>query len=119
VTGFTLIEVVGALVIFSVGVLMVMQVSGALTTQMRYAGARSELAVLVNEQLDSIESLPFDSVELGAGTVQDTVTVQGWPYERLVVVAIITPILAKIDITFSPMGSGPSHAVTSYTSEVW
>ena len=35
------IEVVGALVIFSVGELTVMQVGGALTTQMRYAGARS------------------------------------------------------------------------------
>jgi hypothetical protein len=106
-------------VIFSVGVLMVMQVSGALTTQMRYAGARSELAVLVNERLDSIESLPFDSIESGAGTVQDTVTVQGWSYERLLVVAMITPILAKIDITFSPVDNGPSHSVTSYRSDVW
>jgi prepilin-type N-terminal cleavage/methylation domain-containing protein len=115
--GFTLIEVVGALVIFSVGVLMVMQVSGALTTQMRYAGARSELTVLVNEQLDSIESAPLDS--LVAGTAQDTVSVQGWSYDRTIVVTRITPILARVDISFSPLASGPSHAVTSYTTEVW
>ena len=60
--GFTLIEVIGALVIFSVGVLMVIQVSGALGTQMRYAGARSELSTMAGERLDSLESLPIASL---------------------------------------------------------
>jgi prepilin-type N-terminal cleavage/methylation domain-containing protein len=116
--GFTLIEVIGALVIFSVGVLMVMQVGGALTTQMRYAGARSELVVLANEQLDSIEGAPFDT--LSAGTTQITVTVQGWEYQRTVTVTRVTPVLARVDIALAPIdGRGPSHAVTSYTSAVW
>jgi hypothetical protein len=43
-----LIEVIGALVIFSVGVLMVMQVSGAMGILMRYAGVRSEIVVIAN-----------------------------------------------------------------------
>lgn len=116
--GFTLIEVIGALMIFSVGVLMVIQVSGALGVQMRYAGVRSEIAVLANERLDSLESAPLDSIS--AGTTRDTLIVQGLSYERLVVITSVTAVLAKIDVTLSPVDSiGPSHAVTSYTSAVW
>lgn len=117
-TGFTLIEVIGALVIFAVGILMIMQVSGALTTQMRYAGIRSEIVALAAERVDSIESAPFDSVD--AGTVQDTVTVQGWSYLRTVTVTSVTPVLARIEVELVRTdGLGPSHAVTSYTSDVW
>lgn len=116
--GFTLIEVLGALVIFSVGILMVMRVGGALTTQMRYAGARSEIVVLANEQLDSIEAMPFDSIT--PGTALDTVTVQGWSYVRRVVVTSVTPVLARVEVGLSRVDSlGPSHVVTSYTSAVW
>ena len=117
-TGFTLIEVIGALVIFSVGVLMVMQVSGALGTQMRSAGARSEIVVLTNASLDSIGSTPFGSIT--AGTTLDTLTVQGWPYERTVTITALTAVLARIDVSVTPIdGVGPSHSVTSYTSTVW
>ena len=116
--GFTLIEVVGALLIFSVGVLMVIQVSGALGTQMRYAGLRSEIAVRVDESVDSLAATPFDSI--AAGTSRDTVSVQGQAYERVVAVTSITPLLARIDVALAPVGgSGPSHAVTSYASSVW
>ncbi len=118
VRGFTLIEVIGALVIFSMGVLMVIQVSGALGTQMRYAGARSEISVLANERLDSLEATPFDSI--GTGTSADTLTVSGWSYQRQVVVTEITPVLYQIDVTVSPIGvPGPSYSATSYTSAVW
>lgn len=116
--GFTLIEVLGALVIFSVGVLMVMQVGGALSTQMRTAGARSQIVVLAHASLDSIEATPLDS--LTVGTVLDTVVVQGWSFQRTMTVTSVTPILSRVDVTVAPSGGGgPSHAVTSYTSAVW
>ena len=116
--GFTLIEVIAALVIFAVGILMIIRVSGALTTQMRYAGARSEIVALANERLDSIEAAPFDS--LTAGTWEDTVNVQGWPYRCRITVSDLTPVLARIDIDLVRVDSlGPSHSVTSYTSAVW
>ena len=116
--GFTLIEVVGALVIFSVGVLMVMRVGSSLTTQMRYSGARSELVVLASAQVDSIEATPFDSITGGSTT--DTLTVQGWSYERQVTVTLLTPVLGRVEVAFIPVGNlGPTHAVTSYTSAVW
>jgi prepilin-type N-terminal cleavage/methylation domain-containing protein len=116
--GFTLIEVIGALVIFSVGVLMVMQVGGALTTQTRYAGTRSELVVLANERLDSIAALPLASIT--TGTTDDTVAVQGWSYQRVVTITVLTPVLARIDVTLARVdGAGPAYSVTSYTSDVW
>lgn len=97
---------------------MVMQASGALGIQMRYAGARSEIVVLANERLDSLEATPLAS--LSAGTIQDTLTVQGLTYERTVTITSITPVLAKIEISLVSLdGDGPSHAVTSYTSAVW
>jgi len=116
--GFTLIEVIGALVIFSVGVLMVLQLSGALGTQMRYAAARSEIAVMGSERLDSLEATPFDS--LAVGTTTTSVTVTGQSYQRQVIVTQITPVLYRIDVTLSPVAStGPSYGVTSYRSAIW
>jgi Tfp pilus assembly protein PilV len=113
-----LIEVIGALVIFSVGVLMVMQVSGAMGTQMRYAGVRSEIVVIANERLDSLEVVPLAS--LTAGTLTDTVVVQGMAYRRSSTVTSLTAVLARVDVSMLPVGGeGPSHAVTSYTSAVW
>ena len=116
--GFTLIEVIGALVIFSLGVLMVIQVSGALGTQMRYAGTRSELVVHANERLDSVAAEPFASVS--PGTSFDTLTIQGAEYECTLTVAMISPLLKRIDVTLAATsGEGPSHAVTSYLSGSW
>jgi prepilin-type N-terminal cleavage/methylation domain-containing protein len=116
--GFTLIEVIGALVIFSVGVLMVVQVSGALGTQMRYAGARSELAVLASQTIDSVEATPFASV--ATGTTVDTLVVEGITYQCTVAISTVTPVLRQIDVSMVAVdGNGPSHSVTSYTSAVW
>lgn len=116
--GFTLIEVMGALVIFSVGILMVMQVGGALSTQIRYAGTRSEIVVLANERLDSIEALPFASVT--GGVLEDTLIVQGWSYARKATVTMLTPVLARVEVElFRVDSAGPTHVVTSYTSAAW
>lgn len=116
--GFTLIEVIAALVIFSLGVLMVIQVSSAVGRQMSYAGVRSTLVVLANENLDSLQALPFAS--LVAGVDADTVLVQGTSYARTRTVTAVTPMLTRIDIALTPVGgTGPSHSVTSYAAASW
>ncbi len=116
--GFTLIEVIGALVIFSVGVLMVVQVSGALGVRMRYAGARSEVVVFANERLDSLEATTFAS--LVAGTSLDTLLAEGMTFQSTVTITSVTPVLKRIEVSIAPLGgNGPSHAVTTYSSDVW
>ena len=89
--GFTLIEVIAALVIFSVGVLMVLQLTTALSRQMEYAATASELVVRSEERLDSLEALPFTS--LVPGTTVDTITIHGVPYLRTAAVTSVTGLL--------------------------
>lgn len=116
--GFTLIEVIGALVVFSVGVLMVIGVSGASTKQIRYAGITSELTVRASERLDSLEAEPFGA--LAFGTEVDTITVSGRPYRRTVVLTRLNPLLAEVDIDVEPVdGVGPSYGLASYVGEIW
>ena len=117
--GFTLIEVVGALLIFSMGVLMVVQVSSALGFRMRYAGARSEIVVFADERLDSLAAEAFSS--LAAGTALDTIDAEGMMFRSSVTISSVTPVLKRIDVSIIPLngGTGPSHAVTAYASASW
>ena len=116
--GFTFIEVVGALVVFAFGVLMVIRLSTATSTQMRYAGVSSALALRAAERLDSLAAEPFSS--LAAGSHADIVVVSGLDYDRTVVLTRLTPLLMRVDVTLQPRGTeGPSYQVTSYVSEVW
>lgn len=114
--GFTLIEVIGALLIFSVGVIMVLQLTGALSRQMEYAAKSSELVVRAQERLDSLEALPFDSITVG--TRQDTLTVRGIRFIRRATITSVTALLRKIDVTVTPLtaGQGPSVSSTSYAT---
>jgi Tfp pilus assembly protein PilV len=119
ILGFTLIEVVGALLVFSMGVLMVVQVSGALGFRMRYAGARSEIVVNANERLDSLAAEAFAS--LTPGTTTSTISAEGMTFQRSVTITTVTPLLKRIDVSIAPTagGEGPTHAVTSYASAAW
>ena len=107
------------MVIFSMGVLMVIQVSGALGTRMRYAGARSQIVVYANERLDSLAAEPFAS--LSTGTTTSTLAAEGMSFESTLTVSSVTPLLKRIDISIEPVagGEGPSHAVTGYASGDW
>lgn len=117
--GFTLIEVIGALVIFSLGVIMVLQLTGALSRQMEFAAKTSQVVARAQERLDSLESLPFDSLTLGSR--QDTTTILGTPYRLSTTVTAVTAILRQIDLTMAPSSgaSGPTYTTTSYSSAPW
>jgi prepilin-type N-terminal cleavage/methylation domain-containing protein len=119
VRGFSLIEVIAALVVFSMGVLMVLSLTTALSTRMQYSAVASELAVRSQERLDSLESLPFAS--LTVGTKVDTITVQGVQYVRTVVVTPVTGLLYELQVTLVRLdgGSGPSSTATSYAAAPW
>lgn len=118
--GFTLIEVVAALVIFALGVLMVIQTSGALSRQMEFSARTSSLVVLTHEWLDSLQATPFDS--LTEGTFSDTSTVNGLLYQGTAQLSLVTPALMRIEVHLSPEDSAsimPSYGATSYRSAPW
>lgn len=115
--GFTLIEVIGALVIFSAGVLMVMDLTNSLARQMNYAAALSEIVVRTQELVDSLSTLPLDS--LNAST--STVTVGGRAYTEMIIVTPITELLYELHLSLTPnaTGDGPSHSVVTYAAAEW
>ena len=117
--GFTLIEVIGALVIFSLGVIMVLQLSTALSQQMEYAAKTSEVVARTQERLDSLEAVDFDL--LSEGSQQSTVTVRGTSYTLTASVTKVTAILYQISVTMAlqAAGAGPTFSATSYAAAEW
>jgi hypothetical protein len=53
------------------------------------------------------------------GVETDALTVSGLAYQRSVTLTRLTPLLAQVEVTLTPVGDGPSYAVTSYLAEVW
>lgn len=116
--GFTLIEVIGALVIFSLGVLSVIQLTGSLATEVENAAITSELVVLVQEGVDSLSTAGYEELETGADS--DTLTIRGRLYRRTVTVTQFSPLLRKVEVALGPDAeAGPSLDAVSFVSASW
>ena len=118
VDGFTLIEVIGALVIFSMGVLMVMGLGGTLSLQMERAALRSELALVGQERLDSLELVDYTA--LTVGTTTSSTSIRGETYTWSVTVSDSTAVVRHIAVSSVPSsGSGPSFKGSAFVDRVW
>jgi len=116
--GFTLIEVMAALVVFSLGVLMVLGLTGALTRQLNLAGLRTRVAVVVQERLDSMRLVPYDSLVVGTET--DTVVLQGRVFDRTSRVLQTTPMVREVEITVEGAdGAGPRITSSAFVLRPW
>ncbi len=116
--GFTLIEVIGALVIFSMGVLMVMGLGGTLSLQMERAALRSELALVGQERLDSLELVNYTALTLGTTTT--STSIRGETYTWSVTVSDSTAIMRHVVVSGVPSsGSGPSFKGSAFVDRVW
>ena len=120
--GFTLIEVVGALLIFVMGVLIVMRLSAASSTQLQFSGVASELVVIAHEQIDSLAATPFDSLEAKTEENDFKVGAAEIEYTKTVTVSLLNPLLYRIDVDVSlkdTLAWGPSYSVTTYSAGAW
>ena len=116
--GFTLIEVIGALVIFSLGVLGVMQLSVTLSVRMEGAALRSELAVVGQERLDSLELVAYP--DLIVGTTTSSASIRGETYTWSVTVSDSTAIVRHVAVSGVPSsGSGPSFSGSAFVNRSW
>ena len=116
--GFTLIEVIAALVIFAGGVLMIARLSGSLSVQLRDAGLRSEVALETQFRLDSLGMVSYESLSVGSSV--DTLTIQGLIYLSTVTVSQATPRILAVEVVTSPQaGIGVTFAATTYVYESW
>lgn len=117
--GFTLIETIGALLIFTVALGMVIQLSGALGRQLENAAVSSQLVVLAEARLDSLRAVPFEALQ--AGTDLDTMSVLGRGYEREWTITEQSPLVVRIDVEVRPTEGelGPRYALQSYVAGGW
>lgn len=112
--GFTLIEVIAALVVFAIGVLFTTSLTTSLATQMRHSAIRSHVVSEAQQHMDSMLVLPFAS--LTPGETVDTVQIQGVTYLRTVDVEAEPdlPRVRTIRIEFTPEEQGgPAFILSS------
>lgn len=116
--GFTLIEVIGAILIFSVGVIMVLKITSALSRQTEYAAVNSVINVMGQQRIDSASVVAYPS--LAVATTTDTVTVRGISYRRQMVITQLSPLVKKLVFTLSPLaGSWPTYDASTYVRDTW
>jgi len=116
--GFTLIEVIGALVIFSMGVLALVLLGGTLSVQMEGAALRSELAVVGQARLDSLELVDYTILNVGSTT--SSASIRGETYTWTVTVADSTSLLRHVRVSGVPdSGSGPSFSGSTFVNRSW
>jgi len=116
--GFTLIEVVGALIIFSVGVLVLLSLTGVLSVQLNRAGKSTSVAVAVQNRLDSLEMVPYDSLVLGSHA--DTIDIFGEPFLRRHLIVQANPLVREVQVTVEPVdGRGPELTASAFVSRPW
>jgi prepilin-type N-terminal cleavage/methylation domain-containing protein len=116
--GFTLIEVLAALVIFSLGVLMVWNLTEAVSSQLNRAGLRSQVAVILRNRMDSLQLVPYDSLIIG--TVSDTLVLNGRVYDRSHRILEASPLVKEIEVTMEAAdGDGPDLSVSRFVTFPW
>jgi len=116
--GFTLIEVVGALVIFSVGVLVLLNLTGVLSSQLNRAGKSTSVAIAVQNRLDSLQQVPYDSLILGSS--EETIELLGEPFLRRQLIVQATPLVREVQVTVEPVdGRGPELTASGFVSRRW
>ena len=116
--GFTLIEVLAALVIFSLGVLMVWNLTGAVSSQLNRAGLRSQVAVTLRNRMDSLQLVPYDSLIIG--TTSDTLVLNGRVYDRSHRILQPSPLVKEIEVTMEASdGDGPDLSVSRFVTFPW
>ena len=77
----------GALLVFVMGVLMVLRLSAAMTTQLEFSGVTSELVVVAHEQIDSLAAKTEENdFKVGALEIE---------YTKTVTVSLVNPLLYR------------------------
>ncbi|NIP58120.1 MAG: prepilin-type N-terminal cleavage/methylation domain-containing protein [Gemmatimonadetes bacterium] len=117
--GFTLIEVMGALLIFAMGVLIAIELSDALAAQVERSAVRAEVVTTAQERLDSLDRLHYDSLDLG--TQVDTLSIRGHRYICSTVVENYAARVRALRVSVVPADTAgwPSQNLSSYVYEPW
>ena len=104
-TGFALVEVMVALVLFAIGSLGLAAMSVVVARRAVTAAATTARAAAMGEQVDRLQAIPFDSIAARAGCTVVTapplpntrcITVTSLPNNKVQIRLIVTPIDPKL-----------------------
>jgi hypothetical protein len=111
--------VIGALVIFSGGVILAVSLSRALTMQMSHATLRSEVSALGRQTMDSLNLVPYDQAAVGGPNTQ-TVPFSGRDFSRTITVVQDGVRARRIEVQIvSPLAGGPTFNGTAWVVQPW
>ena len=103
--GFTLVEVMVALVILAVGALALTQLSLSIAVLMQQSSAKTELIALAENRLESVQARDYSEIRPGVET--DTVRVRGKAFIRRITItapnARTRQIVVDLRSTFDPL----------------
>ncbi len=118
-SGFTLIEVIAALVVFAVGVVIATNLTEALARGMEHAAARSEAVSVAEHALDSLSAVPYDELPVGE-TETHEYRIQGRTFLRVDEVVQVGPRLRQIQVEVAPENGGtPRFEGVGYVVAPW
>lgn len=116
--GFTLVEVMVAIVMLSFGVLSLARITSGLALELRRAGSQTAVVAAAQTGLETAEVRDFASVAVGA--TADTVTIRGRAFVRTVRVTAPGARVKRVDVTVAPLvPPGPTYTLTSYVHNRW
>jgi prepilin-type N-terminal cleavage/methylation domain-containing protein len=67
--GFTFVEIVVALVLFSIGILALSGITAATVRMVSMSGVRTDRALALRSAIEQVKFLPYDSVDFGEDSV--------------------------------------------------
>ena len=113
--GFTLVEVMVALVVLALGALATTQVALAVAVLMQQSTAKTELIAHAENRLESV--VTRDYALLADGVEVDTVLVRGAPYVRRVTITATNARTRQIQVELSSSGAEAlRYSVLTYVS---
>lgn len=112
--GFTLVEVMVALVILAVGALALTHLSLSIAVLMQQSTAKTELIALAENRLESVQARAYSS--LVPGTEMDTVRVRGRPYVRRITITAPNARTRQIQVDLHSTKDPLTYSTLTYVS---
>lgn len=113
--GFTLVEVMVALVILAMGALALTHLSMSVAVLMQRSSAKTELIAAADNRLENVQARRY--ADLRVGVERDTVSVRGIRYERRVTITAPNTRMRQIQIYLhSPVSDALSYSAITYVS---
>ena len=112
--GFTLVEVMVALVIMAVGALALTHLSLSVAVLMRQSGEQTELIAVAENRLEGIQARAY--ADIAPGIEIDTLSLSGARYEERITITAPNARMRKIRIDLQAATGDRQYSALTYVS---